>query len=79
MSDNVYATREKAGEVCQYLKLQTNERPIFREFEKGFALQRCVSGAYWDFDACRWDNGCKVNERSEWEKRHDLLTFLQKG
>ena len=71
-----YATRQEAGEICQYLNIQTNERPILREFEKGFALQRCVSGSYWDFDSCQWDNGCKIHERSEWEKRHDLLTFL---
>lgn len=72
-----YATRIEAEEVCHYLKQQTKERPIYREFDKGCAIQRCISGSYWDFDACRWDNGCKLHERSEWEKRHDLLTFLE--
>jgi len=72
----IYTTKEEAGEVRQYLMVQTNERPIVRDFVKGYALQRCISGSYWDFEASRWDNGCKINERSKWEKRHDLLTFL---
>lgn len=72
-----YETREEVGLMRQYLLNHTNENPIVREFEKGFALQRCISGSYWDFDAGKWDNGCEVNERSEWEKRHNLLTFLE--
>ena len=71
-----YQTREEAGVVFQYLMNQTNERPIVRDFEKGYAIQRCTSGSYWDFDAGRWDNGCGIGERSEWEKRHGLLGFL---
>lgn len=71
-----YETREEAGLMYQYLMNQTNERPIVRDFEKGYAIQRCVSGCYWDFEAGRWDNGCKVNGRSDWEIRHNLLTFL---
>jgi hypothetical protein len=72
----IYTTREDAGAVRQYLMTQTNERPIVRDFVKGYALQRCTSGSYWDFDSSCWDNGCKIHERSEWEKRHNLLTFL---
>jgi hypothetical protein len=71
-----YETREEVGRVYQYLMNQTNERPIVRDFEKGYAIQRCISGCYWDFEAGTWDNGCKVNERNEWETRHNLLTFL---
>ena len=72
-----YNTREEAGAVFQYLMNQTNERPIVREFEKGYAIQRCVSGCYWDFNTAAWDNDCKINERSDYEKRHNLLTFLE--
>ena len=72
-----YETKEEAGLLYQYLMHQTNERPIVRAFEKGYAIQRCTSGSYWDFEAGRWDNGCKVNERSAWEIRHNLLTFLE--
>jgi len=71
-----HTTRENAAAVRQYLITQTNERPIVRDYDEGFAVQRCA-GVHWDFDASRWDNGCKVNERGEWEKRHDLLTFLE--
>lgn len=71
-----YETKETAGTVYQYLMTQTNERPLVRDFQKGYAIQRCISGTYWDFDAGQWDNGCKIHERSEWEKRHNLLTFL---
>ena len=41
-----YTTREEAGEVYQYLMNQTNEKPIVRDFVKGYALQRCISGSY---------------------------------
>jgi hypothetical protein len=73
---STYNTREEVGAVYQYLMHQTNERPIVRDFEKGYAIQRCNSGAYWDFKSSQWDNGCKVNERSDYEKRHNLLSFL---
>lgn len=73
----IYETREEAGLMYQYLMNQTNERPIVRDFVKGYAIQRCHSGAYWDFDAGKWNNGCKIHERDEWEIRHNLLTFLE--
>tara|TARA_R100000329_G_scaffold12778_1_gene13831 strand:+ start:1791 stop:2051 length:261 start_codon:yes stop_codon:yes gene_type:complete len=71
-----YETREEVELTYQYLMNQTNEQPIIRDFVKGYAIQRCISGCYWDFDAGRWGNGCKIDERSEWEKRHGLLEFL---
>jgi len=74
---STYTSRVEAGEVYQYLINQTNEEPIVRDFEKGYAIQRCHSGSYWDFDASRWDNGCKVGERSEYEMRHNLLPHLE--
>lgn len=72
-----HTTKDQAGLVFQYLINQTNERPIAREFTKGYAIQRCISGCYWDFDANRWDNGCDIGDRSDWEKRHNLLMFLE--
>lgn len=72
-----YNTREEAGAVYQYLINQTNESPIVRDFVKGYAIQRCNSGSYWDFDGSQWDNGCKVNERSDYEIRHNLLPHLE--
>ncbi|MHC4371668.1 MAG: hypothetical protein ACYSW8_28975 [Planctomycetota bacterium] len=71
-----HATRDEAGLVAQYLNTQTDERPIVRDFQKGYAIQRCISGCYWDFDAGCWDNGCAVGERDEYEQRHGLVDFL---
>ena len=76
MKARTHTGRDEAAQMVQYLRLQTNERPIVRDFEKGYAIQRCVSGCYWDFDANRWDNGCAIGERSEFETRHGMVDYL---